>query len=647
MFTSKTMMACGALALIGLGAHAEAPKLASLFGDHMVIQRDAPVRLFGTADPGAQFIVSLDAASTPVRAGRDGRWWVEFPELSAGGSHEISVTVEGDTVQALEDVLAGDVFLCSGQSNMEYPLSRVTYAEREVAAANHSNIRLLQVEKDLSLAPNADLPGDSAWAVTTPETAAGFSAVCYYAGRALSEAYDVPVGLINSSWGGSRIEPWIDGEIIGAMPDHTEQVALLETYKTDRGAAAKIYSESWQQSWRDDPATEGTAPWEDADAGEWKPVPGTLRDWRKWGDPELTDHLGMVWHKVSFDLTPQQAEQAATIHIGAVDDTDMTWLNGTAIGTTFHWGGLRAYEVSADLFKPGKNTILVNAHNDYGDGGMNGPASELRVELEDGSSLSLADGWAYRKVDSAVSAPKPAPWFTIKGYTMLHNAMIAPLSGIRLKGAIWYQGESNAGDGVVYESLLDLLVQDWRANFGADLPVAVVQLPRYGALPTEAGKPGWGVIRESMRRVAARDDRVALAVTIDMGDPVDIHPPNKLAVAERVVRVMKSLVYGEVDAGASGAVASRAVRDGSTIRIAFEGVEDGLVTVSAGSVIGMELCDADACKYASAKLDGDTVVVQAEDEAVSEVRYCQGDSPLCNLFDGKGMPAGPFWIAVE
>ncbi|HBN92014.1 MAG TPA: 9-O-acetylesterase, partial [Hyphomonas sp.] len=341
MFTSKTMMACGALALIGLGAHAEAPKLASLFGDHMVIQRDAPVRLFGTADPGAEFIVSLDAASTPVRAGRDGRWWVEFPELSAGGSHEISLTVEGDTVQALEDVLAGDVFLCSGQSNMEYPLSRVTYAEREVAAADHSNIRLLQVEKDLSLAPNADLPGDSAWAVTTPETAAGFSAVCYYAGRALSEAYDVPVGLINSSWGGSRIEPWIDGEIIGAMPDHTEQVALLETYKTDRGAAAKIYSESWQQNWRDDPATEGTAPWEDADADEWKPVPGTLRDWRKWGDAELTDHLGMVWHRVSFDLTPQQAEQAATIHIGAVDDTDMTWLNGTAIGTTFHWGGLR------------------------------------------------------------------------------------------------------------------------------------------------------------------------------------------------------------------------------------------------------------------------------------------------------------------
>jgi sialate O-acetylesterase len=641
------MMACGALALFGSGAMAEAPKLASVFTDHMVIQRDAPVRLFGTADPGAEFMVSLDAASTPVRAGRDGRWWVEFPELSAGGPHKVSVTVEGEAVQAIGDVLAGDVFLCSGQSNMEYPLSRVTYAEREVAAADHSNIRLLQVDKGLSLAPNADFPGGSAWAVASPETAAGFSAVCYYAGRALSEAYDVPVGLINSSWGGSRIEPWIDGKIIGAMPDHAEQVALLETYRADRGAAAKIYSESWQQSWRDDPATEGTVPWEDTDAGEWKPVPGTLRDWREWGDPDLTDHLGMVWHKVSFDLTPQQAEQSATIHIGAVDDTDMTWLNGTAIGTTFHWGGLRAYEVSSDLLKPGKNTVLVNAHNDYGDGGMNGPDSELRVEWEDGSSLSLAEGWAYRKVDSAVGAPKPAPWFTIKGYTMLHNAMIAPLAGIRLKGAIWYQGESNAGDGVAYESLLDLLVRDWRAKFGADLPVTVVQLPRYGALPTEAGKPGWGVIRESMRRVAAKDDRVGLAVTIDMGDPVDIHPPNKLAVAERVVRVMKSLVYGEADAAASGPVASRATLEDGVVHIAFDGVEQGLETVSAGNVIGVELCDAGMCRFASAALDGASVVVRTGNAPVSEIRYCQGDAPLCNLFDGNGLPAGPFWIAVE
>ena len=647
MFTSRMMMACGALALLGPGAMAEAPKLASVFTDHMVIQRDTPVRLFGTADPGAEFMVSLDTAATPVRAGRDGRWWTEFPELSAGGPHQITLSAEGETVQAVGDVLAGDVFLCSGQSNMEYPLSRVTYAERQVAAADHPNIRLLQVEKGLSLDPDADLPGESAWAVTTPETAAEFSAVCYYSGRAISEAYDIPVGLINSSWGGSRIEPWIKGELIGAVPDYAEDVALLERYKTDRGGAAKAYSESWQQGWVDDPATGGGAPWETPEAGDWTPVPGTLRDWRTWGDAELTDHLGMVWHKVNFTLTAQQADQSATIHIGAIDDTDMTWLNGTAIGTTFDWGGLRAYEVPANLLKAGENTLLVNVHNDYGAGGMSGPDAELRIAFEDGTDVSLAEGWVYRKVPRDVATPRPAPWFTIKGYTMLHNAMIAPLDGLRLKGAIWYQGEGNAREGEAYKGLLDMLVQDWRAKFGDGLPVTVVQLPRYGALPTEAGKPGWGVIRESMRRVADEDDGVGLAVTIDMGDPVDIHPPNKLAVAERVVRVMKALVYGEEDAAASGPVAASATREGDTIHIAFEGVEDGLETVSSDAVLGMELCEAGTCRFASAVLDGEAVIIDTGDAPVSEIRYCQGNSPLCNLFDGNGLPAGPFWIGVE
>lgn len=649
MLTSrKMMMAGGVLALLGPGAMADAPQLADVFDDHMVIQRDVPVRLFGRADPGAEFVVSLDTTATPVRADRDGRWWVQFPALPAGGPHEISLSADGETVQAVEDVLAGDVFLCSGQSNMEYPLSRVTYAEREVAAASHPQIRLLKVEKDLALAPATDLPGNSAWTVTTPETAAGFSAVCYYSGRAISEAHDIPVGLIDSSWGGSRIEPWIDGDILRTVPEHADDIALLELYRTDPVDAANLYSRAWQQGWLDDPATGGTAPWADPDAGDWTPVPGKLRDWRRWGDPALADHLGMVWHKVSFTLTPQQAAQPATIHIGSVDDTDMTWLNGTAIGTTFHWGGLREYAVPASLLKPGRNTLLVNVHNDYGDGGMNGPDEALRVDLADGTSLSLAEGWAYRKVPAEARAPRPAPWFTIKGFTMLHNAMIAPLDGLRLKGAIWYQGESNAGDGEAYADLLELLVRDWRAKFGAGLPVTVVQLPRYGALPTEAGQPGWGVIRESMRRVALRDDGVGLVVTIDMGDPVDIHPPNKLAVAERIVRVMMPLVYGATDAGPSGPVATGATHEDGSIRVAFEGIEAGLVTVSARTVSGMELCDAaGACRFAPGRVQGDAVMIDTDAGPVSEVRYCQGDSPLCNLFDGNGLPAGPFWVEVE
>ncbi len=641
------LIAGAALGLAVAGAQADTPRLADVFGDHMVLQRDVPARLFGTADPGAAFIVSLDGADSPVRAGRDGRWWVEFPALAMGEAHEISLSVDGEIVQSVEDVLAGDVFLCSGQSNMEYPMSRVTYVEREVAGAGHPHLRLLHVNRALSLTPESRLPEGSAWAVATPDTAAGFSAVCYYTGRALAEAHDVPVGLIASSWGGSRIESWIDGKVTGRAGDHAGQIALLDLYRSDRAAAADAYAESWQASWRADPAGAGAAVWEAPEAGDWTPVPGPLRDWRQWGDPALTDHLGMVWHKIGFDLTEAQARLGARLHIGAVDDTDMTWLNGTAIGTTFDWGGLRVYDVPAGLLRPGRNSVLVNAHNDYGDGGMNGPDTELRLELADGGQVSLAEGWMYRKVPAAMSSPKPAPWFTIKGYTMLHNAMIAPLDGLRLKGAVWYQGESNAGDGAAYESLLRLLVEDWRAKFGDGLPVAVVQLPRYGALPVAAGEPGWGVIRESMRRVAAGDPQIGLAVTIDRGDPADIHPPNKKAVAERVIRVMQALAYDAADAAASGPVARQAVQNGDAVRIQFDGLEEGLETVSAAMVMGLEACTGETCRFVPGRLDADAVIAETGPAPVDQIRYCQGDAPLCNLFDGNGLPAGPFWIPVD
>lgn len=625
----------------------ESAKLADVFGDHMVIQRDKPVRVFGSGEPGTDLVVKLDSAERAVTVDEHGAWQVAFDALPAGGMHDISLHEGSRKLDAVGDVLSGDVFLCSGQSNMKYPLSNMPYAPQTLEGAANENIRLLNVYQQAELEPKSSLPVPTAWSKTTPETAGWFSAMCYFTGRDIAETYDVPVGLIHSAWGGSRIEAWIDADVAGAAPGHAEQVELLRTHVSDPVAAAKAYSESWQASWLADPATGGDAVWDAPDDGDWTPVPGQLRDWRNWGDPGLTDHKGMVWHKVSFELTDAQASQSAHVHIGSIDDTDITWLNGVSIGTTFDWGGLRVYDVPAELLQAGRNVLLVNAHNDYGEGGMNGPDAELRLELADGSSVSLAEGWTYRKVPTDVTRPKPAPWQTIQGYSMLHNAMIAPLEGIGLKGAIWYQGESNAGAGAAYEELLTLLIQDWRAKFGADLPVVVVQLPRFGALPTVAGEPGWGAIRESMRRVAAQDDGVGLAVTIDLGDPYDIHPADKVAASNRVIRVVKALVYGEAIDGPSGPVATGAEVIPDEIRVEFEGIDQGLVPISSSNVTGIELCDGEACRFAAATLDGDVMVIQTDGAPVSEIRYCQGDSPLCNLFDGNGLPAGPFWMPVD
>ena len=646
---AKWIRALGALTLIAQGAWAEAPQLASVFTDHMVIQRDAPVMLFGTAAPGDALSVSIDDVSLTARAGLDGRWWVEFAALQAGGPHTITLEADGAAVQTVSDVLAGDVFLCSGQSNMEWPLKFSLYGEREVAAAGNDRIRLLDIRQTAKLTPQTALPEGNAWAVSTPGTAADFSAVCFLTGKALQAEYNVPVGLIDASWGGSRIEPWISEATLDASGAHAAAVEVMRLYRTDPPAALARYAETWTGWWNAHDWYDGHDPWTGDPTLAWQPTPeGRLSDWQTWGVPELEGFLGQVWHRVSFDLTPEQAAGAAKISIGQADDVDVTWLNGVAIGATHGWGFGRVYDVPAGVLKPGENTLVVNVYNSYAGGGLTGPEEALHVDLADGSSVPIVTGWSWLKVPGDAGNPMPAPWYPIQGYSMLHNGMIAPLAGLKLKGALWYQGESNAGDGEAYEGLLGLLASDWRRLFNViDLPVTVIQLPRWGDLPVTAGSEGWGTIREAMRRAAARDDHMGLVVAIDLGDPYNLHPPEKQHVAGRAVRVMKALAYGEDISGPSGPEVSAVLRAGDEIRVDFAGIEDGLQTVSSDTVIGFETCAGGACRYASGTVDGRSVTLSLpEGAAVDELRYCQGDSPLCNLYDGDGLPAGPFVVGV-
>jgi sialate O-acetylesterase len=646
---AKITPVLGSLVLWAGGAWAGPPQLASVFGDHMVLQREAPVRLFGTAEPGTSFDVSIDRASRKVEADADGNWSALFDPLQAAGVHEIRLTAGEETYQTASDVLSGDVFLCSGQSNMEWPLKSSLYGEREVAAAGNDRIRLLDVSHVARLEPQAALPEGNAWAVATPESAADFSAVCFLTGKALQAEYDVPVGLIDASWGGSRIEPWISEATLDASGQHAAAVEMMRLYRTDPPAALTLYADQWTGWWKAHDWYDGRDPWTGDATLDWAPTPDwKLSDWSTWGVPELEGFLGQVWHRVTFTLTPEQAAGDAKISIGQADDVDVSWLNGTAIGATHGWGFGRMYDVPAGVLKPGENTLVVNVYNSYGGGGLTGPDEDLFVGLADGSRLPIDHGWTWLKVPGDAGNPMPAPWYPIQGYSMLHNAMIAPLAGLKLKGALWYQGESNAGEGEAYEALLGLMAEDWRGLFETpDLPVGVVQLPRWGALPVQAGQTGWGTIREAMRRAAAADDRMGLIVAIDLGDPYNLHPPEKQHVAGRAVRVMQALAYGEAITGPSGPDLAGAIRDGDVIRVDFNGIEAGLKTISGDTVIGLETCSADACRYVTGMIVGGQVVIGLPSGiAVDELRYCQGDSPLCNLFDGNGLPAGPFRVPI-
>ncbi|HST45014.1 MAG TPA: sialate O-acetylesterase, partial [Luteimonas sp.] len=367
--------------------------------------------------------------------------------------------------------------------------------------------------------------------------------------------------------------------------------------------------------------------------------------------------------------------------------TDMTWVNGQAVGGNYDPGSPRRYPLPAGLLQAGDNRIVVNVLDTWRDGGMGAPASAYRLRFADGSSAALA-GWEYR-AEAPGASPPGAPWQSAGGLSTLHNGMIAPLGRYGLRGLLWYQGESNTGEAAAYPDLLRRLGAGMRARFGARLPILVVQLAGYGMPPTVPGESGWADVREAQRQVVAGDADMALVVALDIGDRYDIHPPNKQELGRRLARAASRLVYTDARA-ASGPVAVSATRRGDAVVVGFDGVGDALVAYGADGPIGFELCSeaSDSCRYANATIEGRHVLLRAAlpvpaspgsaspgrsspasagpasapathaprvphggaEQPVApatRVRYGWADNPVVNLFDRDGLPAGPFEITVH
>jgi sialate O-acetylesterase len=302
--------------------------------------------------------------------------------------------------------------------------------------------------------------------------------------------------------------------------------------------------------------------------------------------------------------------------------------------------------VPAGFLKRGENTIIVNVRNTYGMGGMLGPNDAVALHLGSTETIPLGSGWTYRVVsEDKAGGPQP-PWETVGGYTTIHNAMISPLAGYPLHAALWYQGESNADRGTQYQPLLEQLIASWRKDFGAELPVVIVQLPGYGAMPDKPGPSGWSDVREAQRRVAADDPRTGLAVTMDAGERTDIHPANKAVVAERVTKVL-AILTGRDTGFPDGIAPVRAQRNGDAILL--EMPNDQLKVIGAARPIAFQVCsESGDCAWADASLDGAliTVTVPAGVPA-ADVRYCWGDAPICNLFSNDDVPVSPFRMALD
>jgi sialate O-acetylesterase len=429
-----------------------------------------------------------------------------------------------------------------------------------------------------------------------------------------------------------------------------EALDVFALYASDPVAANAAWGKHWQQWWEQrEGATPGDAPWQpDADRTGWRQAPAQLGAWERWRIPALSAYNGMVWYRTQVKLSAAQAGQGARLELAPADETDVTWVNGVAVGSQNAPGDPRSYPLPPGLLKAGINSVVVNVLDTWGDGGLAGPAQAHALQLDDGTRIVLDAPWWYRAAPGDPTPPL-APWHAASGLSTLYNGMIAPLGSYGLRGMLWYQGESNTGDGAAYADRLRLLRDDWRRQFGAEMPLLVVQLAGYGQPPVAPVESGWAQVRDAQRRVAAEDPHSGLALAIDIGDAYDIHPPNKQELGRRLARVARHVVHGEQALAASGPTASRGSRTRVEVRISFDDVTGTLVATGANGPIGFELCDAEAkhCTYADATLDGKAVVLNSLQAAsAASVRYCWADGPICTLRDSSGAPAGPFELSL-
>jgi sialate O-acetylesterase len=636
-----------AATMIG-NARADAMLMDALFTDHAVLQRDRPIDVWGYAKGGDTVTVTFANATQTARADGQGRWALKLPAQSAGGPFTLSARTE-TAAQNATDVMVGDVWLCSGQSNMEWPVRNTLDAGSEVALSANERIRQLTIARANSAAPLARFDAPLEWKVAGPATTGNFSAACYYFVRELQKTVDAPQGIISSNWGGSRIEPWLSEAGLRAIDGYQEPLALLGEYRTDRAVAFSHWGEIWQKWWRSQPVNQGKTPWVARNGtGGWQPAPEPLDYWETWGVPALGRYDGMVWFRANVRLTRAQAQQAAQLSMGQIDDVDVTWVNGRAVGNSFDLDP-RVYDLPAKLLKAGDNQVVVNVDDFWGNGGLYGPAAKRAVLLADGTRIPLT-GWQYQAAPNLW--PPHAPWESLSGVNVLYNAMIAPLRNYGLRGVVWYQGEANSGldDARKYQALLQGMFIDWRRQFEASLPFLVVQLANYGALADSNVDSGWARLRDAQRRAVAADGNAALAVTIDIGSRDDIHPTNKQEVGRRLARAARHVVYGE-KISASGAQPKSARRSRSGVDVVLGDFDGSLRVIGAKDASGFELCGAEqvTCHFARAELREGGALHLADEaaSAATRVRFCWADSPLCNLFDTTGLPVGPFEIPIE
>lgn len=623
-------------------------KLPAIFSDHMVLQQKMKIPVWGTSVPGATVTVQFHQQRKTARVDAQGHWRVNLNPVPAGGPYEL-VVGSSDTLR-FRNVMVGEVWLCSGQSNMEMPLvstwAKVNNFRQEVAAANHPDLRLIIIKraKSTKLQSEADTEG---WKVCDTTSVKNFSATAYFFGRHLQQKLGVPVGLIQSAWGGTVVEAWTSGASLKAIPDLKGFVEILEQTARDSIFNQALYEQNLQGWHRqlaelDLKAAGEGLPWFDPkrDDQSWQMM-ALPTAWERAGMPDVD---GLVWFRKHVNLPETAAGQKLRLHLGPIDDFDWTFFNGREIGRTSVFNAPRQYEVPADLVQAGDNVVAVRVLDTGGLGGFYGKPEQLYWVGSDSVRGSLAGAWYYKTGLRLQDIPLPPPSpLTPNRPAVLYNAMIAPLIPYAIAGAIWYQGESNAGRAYQYRTLFPLLIQDWRRQWQqGDFPFLFVQLANYQPVNAAPVESDWAELREA-QTMALAERNTGMAVAIDIGDANDIHPGNKQGVGDRLALQARRVAYGE-KLVPSGPLYTKMKIENNRVRLFFDHTGSGLLAGGGQELQGFAIAGPDRkFVWARAEIEGKTVVVShPQVQQPVAVRYAWSSNPVCNLFNREGLPASPF-----
>jgi sialate O-acetylesterase len=619
-------------------------KLPRLIRDSMILQRDAKIKIWGWASPNEKVKLNFNKKDYKTKADAGGNWSLYLPAMKAGGPYIMNIDASNHVT--LKDILVGDVWLCAGQSNMvhQMALHSVRYAD-EVANANYPQIRHFWVPNTTNLqAPQTDLPGGS-WKWANANDIGEFSAVAYFFAKALYEKYHVPIGIINSSWGGVPIESMMSEQSLEAFPN------ILATVEKNKDTA---YINGLNR--RPVPANFGPRPEDKGMTEKWYEPSYIPKEWRRinipgyWEDQGIKDLDGVVWYRKEIDVPASIANASSRVFLGRIVDADILYINGKQVGNTTYMYPQRRYSVPAGLLKAGKNLFVIRVTNNAGKGGFVPDKPYYLFAGKD--TVDLKGYWDYKvgQVNQPFRGGFSSGGIAAQNQPIaLYNSMIAPIVGYTLKGFVWYQGESNTGRADEYAKLQPAMINDWRMKWNQpNAPFLYVQLPGfmdYSYLPTESQ---WAQFRQAQLQSLSVPN-TGMVVAIDLGEWNDIHPDRKKEVGDRLALAAEKLAYGE-NIVYSGPIYQSQQVDGNKVILSFINVGSGMITNDGEEPSEFAIAGADKkFVWAKAKIEGNKVVVWSDAIATPKfVRYAWADDPVNpNLFNREGLPASPFQIEIN